>query len=451
MSAASLADGLDQPRRNYAIAAILLSVVLSMMDGAILNVALPSIMRELHISEAAAIWLVNGYQLILVVAVLPLAALGESLGFRRVFTGGLWVFVLASILCAVAPGWPMLFAGRLLQGLGAAGLMSAIPALLRLTYPASQLGRGIGLNALFVAIATGLGPTLGSAILSVATWPWLFVVNLPLGALALLAARSLPASAGRPNRLEPLSVALNVLVLGCLVLGIDALVRAPLAAAALLAVALLGGLAFLRRESRRPAPLVPFDLLAIPSLGLSALASLCVWVGQSLAVIALPFHFHAVLGPEVLRIGLLMTLWPAAVAATAPVAGRLADRYSSAAPSTLGVVLLGAGLAGLVLLQPQGVVGNGLLMVLCGLGFGLFQAPNNRAIILAAPAARGGGAGAIQVLARQLGQSLGAASAAALFAVTPLAGGVWGIAGAAGCMGLALLACLRRGFRDGAL
>src|ERR1700683_5133340 len=178
-------DGLPRPQRHWAILTIALGLIMAVMDGAIANVALPAIARNLDASPAFSIWIVNGYQLAITISLLPLASLGEIIGYRRVYLAGLLLFTLASLFCALSHTLPLLTVARVAQGFGAAGIMSVNAALVRFTYPRAMLGRGIGLNALVVAISAAVGPTVASVILAVGTWPYLFAINVPLGVATL--------------------------------------------------------------------------------------------------------------------------------------------------------------------------------------------------------------------------------------------------------------------------
>ena len=167
-------EGLPAPQRYFALAAVLAAMVLVVLDGAIANVALPTIAGALQVSPGASVWVVTGYQLALVIAILPCAALGESLGYRRIFIGGVVLFTAASALCALSPSLPWLVVARFIQGLGGASLMALGVALLRFTYPPRLLGAIIGWNSLTIALSAAVGPTVGAAIISVAaaasTW-----------------------------------------------------------------------------------------------------------------------------------------------------------------------------------------------------------------------------------------------------------------------------------------
>lgn len=409
------------PRRTSAIACVLAALVLVVLDAVITNVALPAIARSLQVTPAESVRVVTAYQMALVMTLLPCAALGESLGYRRVFTAGVALFVGASALCAFAPSLSFLVAARFIQGLGGAAIMSLGVALLRFVVPQQQLGTAIGWSALAVALSSAAGPTVSALVLSAASWPWLFAVNLPLGALVLLATRALPHVPGSARKLDLVSVALNAAAFAALVVGAELMPRRPLLATFVLAAAALAMFALVRREMPRQVPLIPLDLLREGSFRISVIASVCCFVGQSAAMVSLPFYLQHGLGQSALRTGLLITPWPLTVALVAPIAGRLANRISGAWLCALGGALLALGLASAALWplygRPFALVP---FVVLCGAGFGLFQVSNNRNMFLSAPRARSGAAGGIQGTARLTGQTLGAVIMTLLFTMTSI-------------------------------
>lgn len=412
-------DGLPRRARYWATAAIWLALLMAVIDSSIANVALPTIAKELHTAAAASIWVVNAYQLAIVVALLPLAALGEIVTYRRVFLIGLLLFVLASIGCCFAHSMLELTLARAVQGLGAAGVMSVNPALVRFTYPAAQLGRGIGLNALVISVASVIGPSLASLILAHASWPWLFAVNVPTGIAALaVGSFALPQSPKSDGRLDRLSTFLNVLAYGGTVLGLDVLMRggAPLPGVAGVAVGIGAGWLLVRRSLPQARPLIPIDLLRNRLFVLTIVTSVASFAAQTLAFVSLPFLLQLTMHHTQVETGLLMTAWPMAVGVAAPMAGRLADRYPAALLGGFGLAMLGAGLFLLAAMPADAATGAILWrMALCGLGFGLFQAPNNRTLLAAAPRARTGAAGGMLASARLTGQTVGATLAAILF------------------------------------
>jgi DHA2 family multidrug resistance protein-like MFS transporter len=178
-------DGLPQPQRLRAMLVVLTGLSMSVLDGAIANIALPTIATELRTDPASAIWIVNAYQLAVTISLLPFASLGELRGYRRVFVWGLAVFTLGSLACALSGSLTALVVSRIVQGFGGAGIMSVNNAFIRFIYPSDQLGRGIGINALVASISAALGPSVASGILSIGSWQWLFAINVPLGVAAL--------------------------------------------------------------------------------------------------------------------------------------------------------------------------------------------------------------------------------------------------------------------------
>jgi DHA2 family multidrug resistance protein-like MFS transporter len=411
-------DGLPTPARYLAALAIWLAIAMAVLDSAIANIALPTIARELHAAPANAVWIINAYQLAITVLLLPLAAMGDRIGYHRVYLPALGVFIAGSLGCALAHDLTRLIVARMFQGIGAAGIMSMNAALVRTIYPTSSLGRGMGYNALVLSASAAIGPTIASLILSVANWPWLFAVNVPIGTAALLiGARFLPKAPGHGRRPDYLAALLSAATFGLVIFGSETFAREGSKTGILL---LLGGVllgaGLVRREWNRPAPLVPVDLLRIPIFGLSAATSIASFAAQMLALISVPFLLQASLGRTVVESGLLMTPWPLAVGCTAPFAGRLADRYPAGLLGGIGLAIFATGLFSLSLLSSH--ASNFDIcwrMALCGIGFGFFQSPNNRAMISAAPRERSGAAGGMLATARLLGQTSGAVAVASVF------------------------------------
>jgi DHA2 family multidrug resistance protein-like MFS transporter len=410
---------LSPGRRRLALATVFIAITMAVLDGAIANVALPTIARDVHASPAASIWVVNAYQLAVTVSLLPFASLGEIYGYRRVYQGGLFLFTIASLLCALSTSLPMLAAVRVVQGFGASGIMSVNAALVRFIMPRNLLGRGIGMNALVVAVASAVGPTVASAILSVAAWPWLFAVNVPIGIVAqLIALGSLPATPRSPYRFDWVAAGLSAAMFGLLIVAIDGVghgenLTVPIAA---LAGTVLAAVALVRRTLGQAAPMLPLDLFRRPIFALSSATAVCSFTAQSLAYVCLPFYFQDVLGRSQVATGFLMTPWPLTVAVAAPIAGRLADRYPAGILGGIGLALLAVGLV-LVALLPAHPTNFDIAwrMTVCGAGFGFFQSPNGKALIESAPRERTGGASGIMSTSRLLGQTMGAALVALAF------------------------------------
>ena len=406
-------DGLPVPQRYWAILTIALGLILAVMDSAIANIALPTIARDLDASPAFSIWIVNGYQLAITISLLALASLGEIIGYRRVYLIGLLLFTLASLFCTLSHTLSLLTVARIVQGFGAAGIMSVNTALVRFIYPREQLGRGIGINAMVVATSAAVGPTVAAGILAVATWPYLFAVNLPIGLAAFaLGLRYLPHAPRASHMFDWQSAGLSAITFGFGIAAIDSLGHgeALLACLAEFTVAVIAGALLMYRQTHMTSPLLPVDLLRIPVFALSIATSIASFCAQMLALVSIPFYLQSRYGYSAVEMGLLITPWPITVAIAAPLAGRLVERYPAGLLGGIGLLLFAGGLGSLATLPANpSHFDVAWRMALAGAGFGLFQTPNNRTMIAAAPRERTGGASGMLGTARLLGQTTGAA------------------------------------------
>jgi len=411
-------DGLARGPRIFANVAIAVAAFMAVLDGTIANIALPTIAHDLRIDAASSIWVVNAFQLAICMALLPFSALGDLIGFRRIYLPGIVLFTIGSLWCALSHTLPSLILARVVQGFGAAGILSVGPAIYRAVYPAALLGRGLATNALIIATGSAAGPTLGGLLLAVAPWPWIFAINVPLGVVAIvLASRAIPMTAGRAERLDGPSALASALASGGLILGLDAIVRRfpATSSAPLLGLGAAAAVFFVLRQARIPNPMIALPIFRNKRFTLAILTSLTAFIAQGLAFTALPFFLRESFRASPPVAGLLLSAWPLAIMWTAPLSGRLSDRFPAAVLSTAGLSVLGAGLAILATLGPQSspivvVLGN----VVCGLGFGFFQAPNNREMLKSVPRERTGNASGMLALMRILGQTLGATLVALL-------------------------------------
>lgn len=413
-------DGLPMPQRLGAIMAIALGVTMAVLDGMIANVALPTIADDLGTSAANSIWIVNAYQLVITMSLLSLASLGDLWSYRKVYLIGLGVFASMSVLCALSDSLITLTIARMLQGLGAAAVMSVNGALTRLIYPRRILARGVAINTLIVAVAAAAGPTVAAGVLAVADWPWLFAINVPIGLLALVIGyRFLPANAGaREQRFDKLSALLNAATFGLFFVALTGFAQghAGWMIGLPLVLTLVVGWYFVRRQLDQPFPLLPIDLLRIPIFSLSIGTSVCSFAAQMLAMVSIPFYFQKTLGLSAIETGLLMTPWPLATMVMAPIAARLLDRVHAGLLGGIGLAVFAIGLFLLAALPAEAThLRIMLCMLLCGAGFGLFQSPNNHTILTAAPIERSGGASGMLSTARLVGQTTGAALVALAF------------------------------------
>jgi len=397
---------------------VLLSLALSALSSAIANIALPSIAHTFASSDAAAVWVVNGYQVAVLVCLLPVAALSESLGLKRAYAAGLAIFTLASLGCALSPTLAVLVGARIVQGVGGAGISVATVALVRQIYPPHLLGRGFALLAVAVAIPGALGPTIAAMILAVGNWPWLFLVNVPFGVLAVLVFLAVaPSHVGVARPFDWTGALLNALAFGLFIVGVATLgVGSPRVAAAEMMAGLVCFAVLVMQQLRQRTPLLPLDLLRMPGFALSMGASICSYAVQMLAYVSLPFFFETVLHLTPVQTGLLVTPWPFLTAVAAPIAGRLTIRYPASVTSSIGLIVLAAGLL-LMAALPAAPANLDIVwrLAVCGIGFGLFQTPNNVAMMTAGPVERNGAASGMSAVSRYVGMSLGSALAALIF------------------------------------
>lgn len=431
----------------------MMTLGMAVLDSSATNVALPSIAMTLQANPSHAIWVINTFQLAQLVALLPLAALGEIRGYRRVYLGGVVLFALASLACSFADSLVSLALARLAQGFGSAGILGVNLALIRHIVPRDRLGRTIGMNAVVVAIASTIGPSYSGLVLGLASWPWLFALNVPLCVLSFaVGIRNLPQTAREPRAyawpeaiVTAAGVGFTVMTLIAIGQGLPWPVIVALAALAASALLLVT-----RRLPDQPAPMLPLDLLRTSAFGLTVATSVASFAAQMMALTALPFLFHDGYGFSPALIGVAMVPWPLALAVTAPVAGHLSDRIPAGRLCGTGLALLAIGLIALGWLPHDPTVADiAWRMALCGVGFGLFQTPNNRALVTSAPPSRAGAASGMMSTARLFGQSIGAAVVALLLRLLPESGAMVALSVASGFAACGAVVSLLRPGRMG--
>lgn len=414
-------DGLPLDKRYWAILATALGVSMSVIDGTIANVALPTIARDLSISPSLSIWIVNAYQLALMISLLSFSSLGDIYGYRRIFLTGVALFSVTSLICALADSFWTLTVARILQGFGAAAITSVNTAILRIIYPRRFLGRGMGINALVVAVSIAAGPSLAAAILAIGPWNWLFAINVPIGICTfVVASLYLPSNPVKTlkRKFDKFSALGNAFTFGLLIIALEGIAHKQSWLWLGIEAAALGviGYFFIRRQLKQPYPLLPVDLLRIPIFSLSVVSSVCSFTGQMLAMISLPFFLQNVLGKNEVETGLLLTPWPLATMCMAPLAGRWVERMHPGLLGSIGMAVFAGGLFLLAGLPADPSNGDIIWrMMLSGAGFGIFQTPNNSTLISSAPSNRSGGASGMLGTARLVGQTLGATLVAMLF------------------------------------
>lgn len=412
-------DGLPLPRRYFAIGALSFGTALVIIDGGIATVALPTIARDLHVDSSAVVSIVTIYQLVFVMLLLPMAGLGERIGLKRMYQGGQLVFTVATLLCFFANSLPFLLIVRAAQAIGAASALSVSSALIRSTYPARQLGRGLGINTVFVTSGAAIAPSLGGFILTVAPWPWVFMSAVPFGVISLLLGRALPDPAPQPDRFDVVGAVLCAAMFGLVIGGAETAVHgdSPGVSAAIVITGIVLGYFFVRRELGEPRRILPVDLLARPVLALSVVGAFTAFIASMTVLLSTAFRlqqsYH--FGPA--QVGAAIAAWPLTNMIVAPLAGWLSDRVPAGLMGGIGMAITITALLLLAALPAHPtMIDFAWRMALCGSGFGIFLSPNARLIIGSAPTHRAAAAGGLVSTVRLVGQTTGATLVAALLA-----------------------------------
>lgn len=415
-------------KKYVAVTSVIIVLVMTVLDVSVVNVALPVISDDFKISESSAVWIVTIYQLIIVMLLLPFSSIGDQYSYRRNFLSGVVVFTLGSALCALSVNFTMLVLARAFQALGAAGVMSVNVALTRTIYPRNILGRGLALNAMFISVATATGPSLAGWIMSIASWKWLFLINLPFGVIAyIIGHKNLPHNPQKTEhpRFDFMSAVMNVVMFGLLFYALGNITNKENIAfnIFLLSFAIIVGVFYIKRQFYIEHPVLPVDLFRIRLYTLSIFTSVCSFIAQNLTMIALPFLFLTGFKLSELSTGLVMTPWPVATMIISPLAARIIERHNPAFTAASGMVIFGIGLLLLVFLPSNpGVWDIVWRMFVCGVGFGFFQTPNNIVMVMATPVERTGAAGGMQSTARLTGQTMGSTLVTIIFALVPVIG-----------------------------
>ena len=352
---------------------------------------------------------------------LPFSTLGELYSYKRVYLGGVAVFTVASVFCTLSHSLPMLIASRAFQGLGASMMMSVNTSIAKLVFPKRHLGKGVSLNATVVALSAVSGPSIAAAILSVASWPWLFAINIPMGIVTFLMGwRFLPDNPthvlGRKFNIK--DALLNVLVFGLLIGCIELYSHDGRFSTVLIGAAflLVSGWFYVRTQLRRRYPMLPFDLLRIPMFSMSVITSIVSYTAQMLALVGMPFLLLHTFGMNAVETGVVMTSWPFIVMFVAPLSGSLSDRVHPGLLGGLGLLLMSAGCFLLSYIpEDASHLDIAWRLMMCGAGFGFFQSPNNHMLLSSAPNHRAGSASGMLSTARLTGQAVGASLVALLF------------------------------------
>lgn len=408
---------------RWALASLALSTLLASLGASVAAVALPTLAQALDASFQQVQWVVLAYLLAMTTLIVSVGRLGDLMGRRKLLLAGIALFTLASVLCGLAPSLWLLIAGRALQGLGAAIMMTLTLALVGETVAQEKTGSAMGLLATLSAVGTALGPSVGGLLISGFGWQALFLVNLPLGLLTLglawyaLPVRQVPPKAGRA-RFDITGTVLLAVTLAAYALamtsGHGTFGESNIA---LLLVALVGGGLFIRAQSRAVSPLIPLTLFRDRSLASGLATSALVATIMMATLLVGPFYLSIALGLPAALVGLVLAAGPCVAALAGMPAGRLADRFGVQPMRLTGLATMVFGCLMLSLVPPTlGIAGYLPAIVVTTLGYAFFQTANNTAVMADVAAQRRGVVAGLLNLSRNLGFLTGASVLGAVFA-----------------------------------
>jgi EmrB/QacA subfamily drug resistance transporter len=413
---------IDYSRKWYVMAAVAMGIFLATIDASIVNVALPTLVRELSTEFTLVRWVVLVYLLTVTTLILNMGRLGDRVGKKPVYAAGFIIFTIGSALCGIAPTVYWLIGFRVLQAIGAAMMMALGVAIVTEAFPPSERGRALGLAGSIVSIGIVVGPVLGGLIIDALSWHWIFYVNLPVGILGILmVARFVPdiRPLGEQRFDYPGAFTLFVSLMALLMAltwGEQVGFARPLILS-LLALGLILLAVFLVIERKVSQPMVDLNLFQNRLFSINLVTGFITFVCVAGTIILMPFYLENVLGYHPSSVGLLLAVVPITMGVTAPIAGAMSDRLGTRPITVVGLLVLLVGYYAVSTLTiqttPLGYIARFLPI---GVGMGIFQSPNNSAIMGSAPRARLGVASGLLAMTRMLGQTTGIAVLGALWA-----------------------------------
>ena len=427
---------IDYSRKWYVMAAVAMGIFLATIDGSIVNVALPTLVHALDTNFATVQWVVLAYLLTLATLLLLVGRLADIHGKKRIYATGFVVFTIGSVLCGLSQNVYMLIAMRVVQAVGASMVLALGPALITEAFPDSERGQALGISGAIVSIGIIAGPTIGGVLIEQLSWHWIFFVNVPIGILGTIMVyrfvHNIPPRGERKfDYWGAATLFVSVLsLLLALTLGQDAGFTSP-RILALFATWLVFLVAFIVVEMRASVPMLDLRLFRNTLFSVNLSTGFLVFMAIAGTILLLPFYLQNGLGYSVQTVGLMLAVLPVALGIMSPIAGSVSDRIGVRPVTIAGLVLMVIGyLASSTLSQDTTLTGYILRLVPIGMGIGIFQSPNNSAIMGAAPRSQLGVASSLLAVTRTLGQTTGIAIFGAIWATRvaaysggPVAGG----------------------------
>lgn len=415
-------QGVEYRVKWLVMAAVGMGIFLATIDGSIVNIALPTLGSAFDANFATLQWVVLAYLVTISTLMLSVGRLADMIGKKTIYASGFMVFTLGSVLCGLSPTVYWLIGARILQALGAAMVMALGTAIIIEAFPPQEWGRALGISGSIVSVGIVIGPTLGGLILQSLSWHWIFFVNLPVGVIGTwMVMRYVPGIRPREKQQFDFLGALVLLAaLLCLLMGLtlgqERGFGEPLVLGLFIGFVLASGI-FVQIERRARQPMIDLNLFRNQLFSINLVTAMMVFICSAGTVILMPFYLENVLGYEPRMVGMLLSVVPVMLGITSPISGAASDRFGTRRIATLGLGMLLLGYLGLRSLSDHtSALGYALRFVPIGLGFGIFQSPNNTAIMSAAPSQQTGVVSGMLALSRTLGQTTGIAILGAVWA-----------------------------------
>ncbi|CAN5372948.1 MAG: DHA2 family efflux MFS transporter permease subunit [Acidimicrobiia bacterium] len=403
----------DYSRKWLVMAAIAMGIFLGTIDGSIVNAALPTLESEFGTNFASVQWIVLGYLLVLATLTLGVGRLGDMTGKRPIYTAGFTVFTVASVMCGLAPGVGWLIGFRIVQGIGSAMIFALGFAILTEAFPPSERGKALGLAGSIVSIGVAIGPALGGLIIDSLSWRWIFLVNLPVGIVGTWTAWRFVPDVAPPGgeRFDFAGAGAFCLALLSMMLGLTMAQERgfgdPLVVG-LVVVAAVAVTGFIAIERRVEHPMLDLTLFGNRLLSANLFTGWLVFVALAGFLVLAPFYLQDVLGYDTRTMGLLLAAAPISLGIVSPISGMFSDRIGPRPVLVAGLVVLVVGYLGLTTLSLDTTAARWLLLVIpVGVGIGVFQSPNNSAVMGAVPSHRLGVTSGMLTITRIIGQIVG--------------------------------------------
>lgn len=404
---------IDYSKKWFVMAAVAMGVFLATIDGSIVNIALPTLVKDLREPLAVVEWVVLAYLLTVTTLMVSMGRLADMIGKKPLYLAGFVVFTLGSVLCGLSQSIEALIVFRVFQAIGAAMMMSLGMAIVTESFPPEERGKALGITGVMVSIGVIAGPTIGGFILENLTWHWLFFVNIPVGIIGIpMVLRFVPFTHPKgKQRFDFWGAGLFLVSLVGMLLAVSMGQEIGYGSPVILALFglfLAGFAAFLWVEQTVPQPMIDLSLFKNGWFSVNLVTGFMTFVASAGTVLMLPFFLQDILGLSPRTTGLILAVNPAAIGIIAPISGVLSDRIGSRKLTTLGLFILILGYWSVSGITQQTPLWEFALRILpIGLGMGIFQSPNNSAVMGAAPRERLGVVSGMLSISRTLGQMIG--------------------------------------------